>query len=55
MLVNLKLHYNHNAQQNISRAGIGSYWRLLNAELAEGVGFEPTVDLRLRQFSRLLP
>jgi hypothetical protein len=25
------------------------------SELAERVGFEPTVDLRLRQFSRLVP
>ena len=23
--------------------------------MAEGVGFEPTVDFRLRQFSKLLP
>jgi hypothetical protein len=27
----------------------------LHAMLAERVGFEPTVDLRLRQFSRLVP
>ena len=30
--------------------------RLLDGgRLAEGVGFEPTVDLRPRQFSRLVP
>ena len=28
---------------------------ILRSKVAEEVGFEPTVDFRLRQFSRLMP
>ena len=40
-------------KRNFERGGTG--FGVCDKIMAEGVGFEPTVDLRPRQFSRLLP
>ncbi len=37
------------------KGGLGCYWIVLISNVADGVGFEPTVRVNARRFSRPVP